>query len=508
MGLTKRINNASEAEYGVNILDRPSDPVVAGVDVATVGFVGDFPWGPVNEVTEFTSLQEFLRAHAPAEFGDRDSYPSLKAILKKTFPAAIQVLRVLHTGTVDAVKATRTVNDAGAGPSAIVTARHYGAKGNQISTQWTANIDGVATSRDMIVSIIDVDGNTTYSRRHKAVATGGSSTPTITDPGDPWVVVAAHGSIDDVPAVTAATALATGVDGDAAAVDWTGAALSFDGIQGFGDANLGVDVIFAAEPPEALIDDINEQLVATAEAAGCIAVLATPAGLTKATAITYVADYRSTRAVMVWPKVYITNAFDPNLEDVLVDGASFAAVAIASVQPQNSPGGAPGAPYLRGFSSLETGVLPSDYEPLREAGINAFRMSAALGGFILNGGVVTQVADTTRLSISRTRMFDYLTNSVGGYLERFVGMQADLNLSLRQLGPITRQQYSGVVAFLENAKRGFIIRDYEVDPFGGNTNLDLAAGEYTLRMAAGLYGSQDVIILDANIGTTVLLTEG
>lgn len=503
--LVTRINAISEASFGVNILDRPSDPVVAGVDVATIGLVMDLPWGPVNEVIEVATLPELYRQFAPAEFDNREDYPSLLSLLNKTWPSAIQINRIFRSGSTDAAAASATAND-GAGspaPSTITTARYVGASGNLIRHQWVANADGVSTSRDLIVSVVTAAGVTTYSKRHKAVATGGG-TPVITDPGDRFVIVTPHGSIDEVPAVMgSAVALTGGTDGVAVAADWTGAADTFDGIRAFLDDNLGVDVIIACEVDAAFIDDANDELIATAEAVGCRAVLCTPEAQTKAQIDTYIADYRSENVSFHWPKVYTINKYDVTRPEVLVDGNSFAAVAVASVPPQDNPGGAPGARYLRGITGVETGVTKAQFESLKENGVNGWFNSTANGGYIIYGGVNTQIADNTRLTIARHRMFSYITGSLAGFLERFVGRLADIDLESQSLGPVTQQQDAAMRSFLQVLLNNKVIRSYNVDLFSGNTLLQMAAGTFVVLIEVGLYGSQDNIVIDANIGPTV-----
>ena len=53
--LIRRVSGTSGVGYGVNILELlPPGQIRAG-GLATVGVVGDFPWGPTNVVTEIAT---------------------------------------------------------------------------------------------------------------------------------------------------------------------------------------------------------------------------------------------------------------------------------------------------------------------------------------------------------------------------------------------------------------------------------------------------------------------
>lgn len=496
--LITRIDYIEQAKYGVNILDKAQPSVVVGRGSNTIGKVGAYPWGPVNEPILCTSPEEFFNTFAPIEFANRADYPSLLAMLGKTYPAPIYVVRIEPT---DSETASYTFVDAGTPTpenSVVVTARYPGESGNLISVAWSAN-PTVAGNRDMTVTVT-AGGNITYQRIHRnvVVATG----LVVTDPNDPWVIVTPHADIEAVPAPIAATALAGGDDGTAVLADWTGGSSGFNGLRAFLDDNLGVDVIFGAEVPSSMAEDWNAALYPVVEAVGAIAIYSTEEGMNRAAAIATAAANPSARAMQPWPKVYIRNTYLPVPETVLADGNAFQAVAVAGVNPFESPGSEPGARYLRGIVSLETGVSKEDYELLYAGGVSAFRNSPAMGGYMIGGAVSTQTADPNKVQISRQRAFDFITGSVAEYMERFIGRLADINLTQRRLGPITQAQASAVEAFMASLVPASI-EAYSVDWFSANTPQDLALNRFQVILSAKLYGVQDRIIIHANVGSTV-----
>jgi hypothetical protein len=495
--LVRKIATISAALYGVNILEVDTPGGVQGVASTAVGVLGAFPWGPEDTVTDCASGGEFFENFAPAPFAAYyNSYPALRAVLNKTFPGGLKVARISPSG---AARGSKTFNDAAGtpAPSVVCTAAYKGAVGNRISVEWIAGSSG--SKRSAIVRIDE-----TYEVTYIDVV----AATVVTDPGDPYVSFAAHASIALPPAVVAATVLTGGADGTPAAADYSGTAPAADGIRAFYPSDVDIAVMIIAEPDSALVDDANDALLAYWEATRKgIAVLCTVNGQTYSQAITYVADYHQNDGGVVypWPKVNTINGFDVDRDEVEVDGASFVAAAIVSVDPEVSPGGAPGAPALVGISSLETSAEDLVYKQLNDAGISPFFNSRALGVIIRNG--VTTSLISGKQKISRRRMTDFITMSIGEFLEPYVERPLDLSLSPPRMGPVTSAEYGAIEAFLADLKLLNRIESCSVDPYGGNTAAGIAAGTWVIRVAVKLFSSQDQIVLQAEIGQSVVVAE-
>ncbi|MEQ1494493.1 MAG: hypothetical protein ABL912_01865 [Novosphingobium sp.] len=484
------ISSLTDARYGVNILEVSPPAGVAGAGTNVVAVVGNFPWGPVDAVTTITSPAELYDTLCPNAFGAIDSFPAMKAFLNKTFPSLVKVVRISPSGQ---ATATAVFNDGGGSPapSVDVSAKYAGSLGNSIKVAWAVNADD-ATARDATVTI-----GTLYSVTYKSVATIVASALVVTDPGDPYVTFAKHSAATLVPAAVAATSLASGADGTAVSGDYTGA------MDLFADASVAFDVGFVAEPESGVIAAVNVAMKTFQDTyQKGIWVASTPASQSASAAKTAVALTRSDRVVYPWPRVKTINAYDPNQAEITVDGAAFAAVAIASVDPEVSPGGAPGAPALRGIVGVEQGASLLSLKDLNDNGVSPFMMSDALEGAILHNCLTTTlVAGKTR--VFRRRMTDYITKSIAAFLERFVGNPLDINISTRTLGPITGPEIATVRQFLSDLKVANRIVDYSIDEFSANLASNIADGTWIILGAVRLVSAQEAIVFQAQIGEAV-----
>ena len=495
--LVHTITAITAALYGVNILEETPAGDIQGTSTNVVASVADLPWGPEDTVTLITSPAELFDTFAPTAFGRLEqSFPALLAYINKTFPASMKIVRVAATGS---ASATFAFQDNDPAVSVNVTAKHPGALGNQIKVAWTVNAE-TAANRDATVSI-----GTAYSVTYPNVATPAGGL-TVVDPGDPFVDFVADVAGDEVPDAIAATALAGGLDGTAVIGDYLGTVGVGRGLEEYADANVDADVIFGAEIPQALVAAWNAGLkawmVANKRAFG---VLSTDSAITTvAAAIADVPTYRSDRLMYPWPRVKTVNTFDPLRAETVVDGNAFAAVAIGSVPPEVSPGGAPGSAFLKGISGLEiTGGLNTNaYKSLNDAGIAPWFNSTALEGFIIHRGFTTSIQAALR-RIFRRRMTDFIMTSIGDASEVFGGTLLDLDLPNKALGDNTAVQKGRWDEFLGDLVTNNRIRGYTIDAFSANTQANIDAGQWRVVIAVKLISAQEELVFLANIGETV-----
>lgn len=508
MSLVRKISALTAARYGVNIQEVSPPAQVQGVGTSIIGVVAATPWGPEAIVTQVSGAGLF-DTFCPLEFGVEDDYAAMKAFLNKPFPSVANVARVAVTG---AAASTETFQGAGAVDSVVATARYKGVAGDLISIEWVENDDDSA-HRDAIVSITPTGATeATYSKRHLNVAVDGTpivvTSPTKAE--EPFVSFAiAAGAPAVVPTVAAAAPLTSGADGTAVAGDFTAA------IDLFADANVEWSVGFVAEPPEALIDDINTGIKSFLDTNDVgFWVYATPALHPQATALTDVAALRHDRSLYPWPKVQTINGFDPNRDLTTVQGNSFAAVAIASVDPENSPGGAGGNRYLAGIKALEEGQTATDaeLEILSEAGITPFVVTRRLEPpVIMRRAVTTSITSVDSRKVFVRRMKDYVNDSIAELLALYVERPLDLDLARQLLGPVTGPEIAAVRAFLaglagENEAEGRI-KSYTLDEFSGNLQANIDAGQWILDLRYRLFSMQEEVILRVQAGTTVEIEE-
>lgn len=489
--LIHQIAQISDALYGVNILEDAPPAGIPGVGTNRVAVVANLPWGPATGVVSITTPAELFATFCPIPFGALNDYPAMKAFLNKTFPSTIKIARVAVTG---AVAADFDFQDDDPDDSVTVTAKYPGALGNSITVAWTANADD-ATARDATVKI-----GTAYTATYRLVAQIVGSALVVTDPGDPYVTFAAMAGADEVPAVIGDTALTSGADGTAIAGDYS------DAIERFADASVGWEVGFVAEPESALLAGVNTALKTYEDThdAG-IWVLCTPVAESSSTALTAAGSLRSDRLFKPWPRVKTINQYDPNRAETTVDGAAFAAVALASVDPEISPGGAPGAPYLRGITGIEQAASLITLNALNAGGISPFFMSDANEGAILHNAVLTTLTPG-QTRVFRRRMTDYIVQSIAAFLERYVGKLLDLNLATQSLGVVTGPEIAQVKQFLQDLQDTNRIAAFGVDPFSQNVQSNINNGVWIILIQVQLYSAQEKIVLRAQIGETVTVT--
>ena len=107
--LIRRVTGISGIGYGVNILEVTPAGKIGAAPTGVIGIVGDFPWGPVNVVTQVGSTGEFFRQFSPLEFENQNLFAALKTMLNKPFPAAIQVCRIAPSSVPQPARSTRVI---------------------------------------------------------------------------------------------------------------------------------------------------------------------------------------------------------------------------------------------------------------------------------------------------------------------------------------------------------------------------------------------------------------
>ena len=506
--LVQQISNVSAALYGVNILDVAAPRSVSGVNTNRIAMIADLPWGPLNEVVLVRSIAEFREWFYPAEFGavNDTTYPALRALLRKPIfnSSGLQVLRIAAT---NGVAASYTFDDTTPTDSVTVTAKYKGVLGNSVKVAWSANAV-TSGNRDATVSI-----GSLYSKLYKNVVTAAG---VLTDPGDPFVTFAKHASYAAVPAVIAATNLASGANGTAVAADYTGTINSSGtGLDTFGSESVDFDVLFCAEVPSALCNTVNTALVAfqTAYAKG-LCVLSTPDAQSASTALSYVATYESARCVYAWPRVSTVNLYDADLDTVEVDANAFVAALIGNVDPWISPGGAGKVlgttDLLSGIVSLETAnTSKATAEGLLDAGVTVVSIapnsgSGLRGAYLRNCVATSHDPDVPKL-VQVQRIKDYLNTSIANYATNYTSLPLDLDLESQSLGPNTDALYTAISNFLQAEQDAAHVKSYFVDPFGENTEGTLGTGVWNIGIQVQTYAPGDTIILSSQIGPTVSL---
>ena len=143
----------------------------------------------------------------------------------------------------------------------------------------------------------------------------------------------------------------------------------------------------------------------------------------------------------------------------------------------------------------------SDYEVMKSFGICGIRIDRSSGPVFQSGITTSLVSGRTR--ISRRRMADFIQDSLARQYNLYVKQLLSENVKTALITE-TDGFLAGLLArATPNLQR---IAGYSVDPTGGNTPELESQGIYVLGVAVRLLSEADNIVLNANVGESVVVT--
>lgn len=314
------------------------------------------------------------------------------------------------------------------------------------------------------------------------------------------LITASVTSTSNEPSVAAATPLVSGSDGSIADTDYQSA------IQGQTQQAGSGNILFLDSYNVTRNGYLKQSMADTTDK---MVVLAGAAGDSVATAVTSVANYRDVdgRLIYAFPYVYTTI----NGVSTKVNAASFYASLLSQIAPNIDPAYAANSQYLAGIDSLELTLQRSDYISLLSAGISAFEVDSDIG-IKIKSGVVTQIADSSKIMVFRRRMADYIIQSLAKFLKNY------------QNAPNSLENATAVNAAMVSfnkllegpaGQQGLVPKDSEVstgkasliDTKSLNTDDSIAAGYFKILYKRRIYSSMRFIVLQTEIGESVVVTE-
>lgn len=466
---------------GIIIDESAPAPNIIGVSANTAILVGQFQRGRVD-LWEPGSIGEFLEEHG------KSSYSGNIALKNKQFGR----LRVIRAVAAAAATATKTFTDGAGSPADIITftaKQGPGLYGNNITVKIEA---GSSSGKKYTI----VDGNTnavlpTEVYDNVVITTAGALLPFANSKLINVTIVATTAE----PANASATALASGTDGSIADTDYQTAiakaevenAGNFLFLDSYNDTRNGYLELHAAATQDKMV------------------VMAGAEGDSVSTAITDVADYRDTDGRIIYAYPWLETVIDG--VKTMTSPASWLVSIMSNTSPHIDPAFKENTKYLAGVTNLKRQLTRTNYISLKEAGIAAFEYDADIG-FSLKSGIVTQIANSSKLTILRRRMADWLTNSVGRFLKNY------------QNAPNTKENRTSVKAAIsafvaQGESDGILPKDSEVqtgkakliDTESLNTDASIAAGFFKCLYKQRIYSSMRYIVLQAEIGESVVVTE-
>lgn len=466
---------------GIIIDESAPPPNIVGAQTNVACLVGNFERGLTNSILQPTSTAELLQL-----IGNNLSYSGLKELQNKKFGN----LKLIRVKPASSAVATHTfLNATPASAVSFAAKQDVGVYGNNIKVTIAAGSSQGSkyTVHDNNVSAKypdEVYDNVLIANVVAAFANSKLVTPTL-------ILATLE------PAPIAATNLSGGLDGTLVDTDYQTA------INTIAEAVNTCNILWSDKYSATIrgylklhAADVQDDMVILA---------GDDTTQSKAAAITDVATYRDVDGRIIY-------AFNPLITNVGgVNGSTSPASWLASIMSQIAPNIDPAfsgnAQYTQGASDVQDKLSRQDFIDLKNAGICAFNNDSDIG-IVPVSGVVTQVADSSKVTILRRRMADYLMDSASKFLKNY------------QNAPNTLANRTAVKGAILNfvgtqEKLNILPKDSEVT--GGkaklvdtavlNSDLTIGQGFFYIKWLQRIFSSNRYIVVVAQIGETVVVTD-
>lgn len=477
---------------GLYIRERNPPATVQGVINNTVGIAGQCVKGPVGVAVQIDSEQRFYEVFGARDYGAGGTLIGhvWRALLNKPFGLLV-VARAAAAAAATAEKdfvqtATPIVN---------ITATSPGAWGNDVQVTIQDATDGDANHWDLVVTWND---RRQHFKNLDTTAGNNNLLATLTD--DYGNLVSVTKLADGRPDNAAAGGLTdtTGTDGSIADSDYTATNGPIEKLSAAAD----VGVIFVAGRSNTAI---KAKLNTEAAAANDRVYLFGPdsSSVSYSTFITEVAGL--TRDDRFWPTFNHPNTLDVETSTTVeTEPMEWMASILSQTDPDVHPGDPDNRAFLAGITSLTWSLTATAYGLLRAAGISALEQD---GGYLFVDAVTSDLTPGNEEAAVR-RMKDFLIQSFAEFLK---GSVKKPNTKSRRyankaaiegflLGLWRQERY---VDFAEDGSTpGFVV---DVEKL--NTVAQRAAGIEKILVRVKLLGFMIFLVLEAEIGTAVKITE-
>lgn len=479
MGIFRSNNVADYDQVDGIVIDESAPPGgIQGVGTGLVILAGQFERGS-DEMSRIASLADFHEKYG------KSSYSGNVQLKNKKF-SALKVIRVVAS---DAVKGTKIFASITPVDTIQFTAKHKGVYGNKISV----TIDsGSVSGKKYTIKDTNTDASSIFPDEvydNVAIASVGT-----TFSSSKLVDVAVLSTLLE-PVNAAATFLATGSDGTVADTDYEDAIAKAE-VEGAGNF-LFIDVYNAVRNSYLKIHaglTQDKMVIVSHEEADLVSDV-----------VSDVATLRDTDGRIIFAENWVGTIIDG--VEVFTSPASWYASILSQTAPYVDPAYAGNSGFLYGVTKLKRIHTRDEYIQLMQAGISAFEQDLDIG-FKIKSGVVTQIANTSKITVLRRRMADYLTNSIAKFLKIY---QNDVNSQSK------RDNVSAAINNFDTQQEnlGILPRNSEVtggkakliDVKSLNTNDTIAQGKFFIKYKRRIFSSMRFIVLVAEIGESVVVTE-
>jgi hypothetical protein len=466
---------------GIYINETAPPPNVVGV-AANVGIIVGVTERGLTGLTELAGVQDFYE-----RFGKDITKGVNKALMNKKF-GRLKLIRVVAAAS---VVATKTFIKDGSPDVDVITfsaKQGPGAYGNSITVKIEA---GSTTGKKYTITDTSTNAQLPPEIYDNVAIDGVAAAMVNSLLVDVSVLVTT-----DEPDNCTATALATGSDGSVADTDYQTAIAK-------AEIEKAGNVIFLDEYNTTRNGYLKTHC---ANANNKMAILCGPEVQTVADAVTAVGSLRDTDGRLIYAYPWIQTSINGSL--VYQPAASWYASIFTQTAPNIAPSFVENAKFLAGATALKKYCTLNEFVQLNAAGISAFELDEDIG-FLIKNAVVTQIANSSKITVLRRRMTDFLADSAGLYLKNY---QNAINSKQN------RNYVKGaLLSFIEGLERdGMLPKDSEmtdgakakiVDVEVLNSNASIAAGFFKIKWRQRLYSSMRYIVLGLEVGESVVVGE-
>lgn len=462
---------------GIVIDESAPAPNIQGSPANIAILVGQFQRGPatIQEPGTIGQLQEVY---------GKSLYFGNQALKNKKF-GRLRVIRVIASDAVAAFKAFQS----SATDRITFTAKYKGAYGNNIQVK----IEAGSTSGKKYTIRDTNSGAVLPDEVYDNIAIASVDVNTF---AASLLVTATVNSAAAEPDNVAFTSLATGSDGTVANTDYQ-SAIAVAEVERAGNI-MFLDSYNATRNGYLKTHAANTQ--------DKMVIVAGQENDSVATAIADVANYRDSDGRIIYAYPWVETVLDGVL--TYVSPASFYASLLSQIAPNIDPAYTQNTQYLSGITNLKLQLTRTNYINLKDAGISAFEDDQDIG-FVVKSGIVTQIANSSKQTVLRRRMADYLTDSIGRFLKNYQGAPNSKEKRREVKGSILafdNQQITDKILPDDSEVTGGKARLIDTESL--NTNTSVGLGFMKVKYKRRIFSSMRYIVLVAEIGETVVVTEG
>lgn len=469
---------------GIIVNESAPSPNIQGQPANIAILVGQFQRGAQDELVQVGSIAEFHELYG------KSSYSGNKEIKNKKFGA----LKIIRAVASDAVKGTLTVQDITPANALVFDAKYAGIYGNSIKILIE---DGSTEGKKYTITDTSVDAVLPVEIYDDVLVANKSDVELNEIFGNSRLIVAKTAGVLE-PESLVSTALAAGSDGTMLDADYESAIVA-------AEQEKAGNVLWADLSSATIKGFLKTHVVNAPDK--MVIISPDDEDVTLATAITEVDSYRDTEGRII----YAFNHLQTRINGVLVwtNPASWIASVISNTSPHIDPAYALNIQYAAGAVDMKNKLSRSQYIQAKNAGIAAFEFDSDIGGHKLKSGIVTQILNSSKVTILRRRMADFYSDSVSLFLKNYQNAPNTLTNRTEVKGAITSFD-DGLI------RDGILPSNNEVKDGGArlidtevlNTNLSIGQGFFKVLVKRRLYSSMRFIVFQIEVGETVVVTEG